>query len=161
MLAEAAWCLNFRATPAQAQSRLNSSSQQILHRFVPVACFALVASRVLKIFTFSPQREFRVKSAANKAFQPTRLRRASEGGVMRPNQVGHFCRIVSSCGWLGFASLSKAGEIVRCYLSLVLCIASRRFSSLSSCQNGWFKVGTCNACSGICANLLVHTRSAG
>ena len=72
---------------------------------------------------------------------------------MRPKPVGHFCRIVLICCWLGFASLSKAGEIVRCYLSLVLCIASRRFSSLSSCQNGWFKVGTCNACSGICANL--------
>ena len=85
---------------------------------------------------------------------------ALEPGVMRPNQVGHFCRIVLIRGWLGFASLSQTGEIVRCYLSLVLCIASRKFSSLSSCQNGWFKVGTCNACSGICANLKVHTRSA-
>ena len=102
----------------------------------------------------------RVARAANKAFQPTRLRRAAESGVMRPKPVGHFCRIVLIYCWLRFASLSQAGEIVRCYLSLVLCFASRQFSSLLSCQNGWFKVGTCNACSGICADLQVHTRSA-
>ena len=112
------------------------------------------------------QRKIGANPAANKCFQfvasppDAACGGAAEAGVMRPNQVGHFCRIVLICCWLGFASLSQTGEIVRCYLSLVLCIASRQFSSLSSCQNGWFKVGTCNACSGICANLQVYTRSA-
>ena len=104
--------------------------------------------------------------AANKCFQfvasppDAACGGAAEAGVMRPNQVGHFCRIVLICCWLGFASLSKAGEIAKCYLSLILCNASRRFSSLSGCQNSLCQVGTCNACSGICADLQVHTRSA-
>ena len=103
----------------------------------------------------------RITNASNSFATLTRPPSAAVyAGVMRPNQVGHFCRIVLICCWLGFASPSLTGEIVRCYLSLVLCIASRQFSSLSSCQNSLCQVGTCNACSGICANLRVHTRSA-
>ena len=44
---------------------------QTLHRVVLVARFVRVASRVQRVIKFCTQRKFRVKPAANKAFQGT------------------------------------------------------------------------------------------